>query len=133
MTQLSLRRNIMINYDLEVKERFGETDAYKEHAEKTANYTADKWQEVNEGLMSVLAKFAECKQNGNTADSKEAQELVKELKNYINDNYYTCTNEILASLGQMYIADERFKNNIDKHAVGTAEFVSKAIEEYIKG
>ena len=123
----------MINYDLEVKERFGETDAYKEHAEKTANYTADKWQEVNEGLMSVLAKFAECKQNGNTADSKEAQELVKELKNYINDNYYTCTNEILASLGQMYIADERFKNNIDKHAVGTAEFVSKAIEEYIKG
>ena len=32
MTQLSLRRNIMINYDLEVKERFGETDAYKEHA-----------------------------------------------------------------------------------------------------
>ena len=83
--------------------------------------------------MSVLAKFAECKQNGNTADSKEAQELVKELKNYINDNYYTCTNEILASLGQMYIADERFKNNIDKHAVGTAEFVSKAIEEYIKG
>ena len=117
-------------YETEAKQRWGETDAYKEHAEKTANYTADKWQEVNEGLMSVLAKFAECKQNGNTADSKEAQELVKELKNYINDNYYTCTNEILASLGQMYIADERFKNNIDKHAVGTAEFISEAIKVY---
>ena len=120
----------MINYDLEVKERFGETDAYKEHAEKTANYTADKWQEVNEGLMSVLAKFAECKQNGNTADSKEAQELVKELKNYINDNYYTCTNEILAGLGQMYVADERFKTNINKHGDGTAEFISEAIKVY---
>ena len=55
----------MNNYDFEVKQRFGNTDAYKEHAEKTANYTADKWQEVNDGLMSVLAKFAECKQNGN--------------------------------------------------------------------
>ena len=119
-------------YETEAKHRWGETKAYKEHAEKTANYTADKWQEVNEGLMSVLAKFAECKQNGNTADSKEAQELVKELKNYINDNYYTCTNEILAGLGQMYVADERFKTNIDKHGDGTAEFVSKAIEEYIK-
>ena len=120
----------MSNYDIEVKQRWGNTDAYKEHAEKTANYTADKWQEVNDGLMSVLAKFAECMNNGNTADSVNAQALVKELQDYITDNYYTCTNEILAGLGQMYIADERFKNNIDKHAVGTAEFVSKAIKVY---
>lgn len=117
-------------YETEAKERWGATDAYKEHAEKTANYTADKWQEVNDGLMSVLANFAECMQNGNTADSDDAQALVKELQNYITDNYYTCTNEILAGLGQMYVADERFKNNIDKHAVGTAEFVSKAIKVY---
>lgn len=120
----------MNNYDLEVKQRFGNTDAYKEHAEKTANYTADKWQEVNDGLMSVLAKFAECKQNGNPADSVEAQALVKKLQDYITENYYTCTNEILLGLGQMYVADERFKANIDKHAVGTAEFVSEAIKVY---
>ena len=80
--------------------------------------------------MSVFAKFAECMNNGNTADSVTAQALVKELQDYITENYYTCTNEILAGLGQMYIADERFKNNIDKHAVGTAEFVSKAIKVY---
>ena len=120
----------MTNYDFEVKQRFGNTDAYKEHAEKTANYSKDKWQEVNEGLMSVFAKFAECMQNGYTADSDNAQAVVKELQNYITDNYYTCTNEILSGLGQMYVADERFKTNIDKHAVGTAEFVSKAIKDY---
>ena len=120
----------MNNYDLEVKQRFGNTDAYKEHAEKTANYTADKWQEVNDGLMSVLAKFAECKQNGNSADSVEAQALVKKLQDYITENYYTCTNEILLGLGQMYVADERFKVNIDKNAVGTAKFVSEAIKVY---
>ncbi len=120
----------MNNYDLEVKQRFGNTDAYKEHVEKTANYTKDKWQEVNDGLMSVLNKFAECIQNGNTADSAEAQALVIELQDYITENYYTCTKEILAGLGLMYIADERFKNNIDKYAVGTAEFVSKAIKFY---
>lgn len=120
-------------YETEAKKRWGETDAYKEHAEKTANYTADKWQEVNDGLMSVLAKFAECMQNGNTADSGEAQALVNELQNYITDNYYTCTNEILAGLGLMYVADERFKTNIDKNGNGTADFVSKAIENYING
>ena len=44
------------------------------------------------------------------------------------ENYYLCTNEILAGLGQMYVADERFRNNTDKHAEGTAEFICKSIE-----
>ncbi len=122
----------MNNYDTEVKDRFGDTDAYKEYQQKSANYTKDQWQEVNDGLMSVFAKFAECKQNGNTVDSDKAQTLVKELQNYIIENYYTCTNQILAGLGQMYVADERFKTNIDKNGNGTADFVSKAIEIYCK-
>ena len=122
----------MNNYDLEAKQRFGETDAYKEYEQKTINYTKDKWQDVNDGLMLVLKKFAECMKNGNTADLDEAQALVEELQNYITENYYTCTNEILAGLGQMYVSDERFKTNIDKNGNGTAEFVSKAIEIYCR-
>ena len=120
-------------YEAQAKERWGETDAYKEHAEKTAKYTKDKWQEVNDGLMAVFTKFAECKNNGHTSDSNEAQALVKELQDYITENYYTCTNEILAGLGLMYVADERFKANIDKNGDGTAEFVREAIESYING
>ena len=120
----------MFIYDREVKQRFGNTEAYKEHIEKTANYTKDKWQEVNDGLTVVLAKFAQSMNKGNTADSNAAQALVIELQAYITENYYTCTNEILAGLGQMYVADERFKNNIDKHADGTAEFISEAIKVY---
>ena len=119
-------------YEVEAKQRWGETDAYKEHAEKTAKYTKDKWQDVNDGLMVIFTKFAEYMNNGYTTDSDEAQALVKELQNYITENYYTCTKEILAGLGQMYVADERFKTNIDKNGDGTAEFVSKAIEIYCK-
>lgn len=121
----------MKNYDLEVKQRFGETTAYKEYEQKTANYTQDQWQDVNDGLMTILAKFAECMKDGNTADSDEAQALVKELHNYITVNYYTCTNEILSGLGQMYVADERFKNNIDKYSPGTAVFIGQAIKFYV--
>ena len=120
----------MQNYDIEVKERFSNTDAYKEYEQKTADYTKDKWQDVTDGLMAVFTKFAECMKNGYTADSDDAQALVKELQNYITKNYYTCTKEILAGLGQMYVADERFKTNIEKNGDGTADFVSKAIESY---
>ena len=119
-------------YESEAKRRWGETDAYKEHAEKTASYSKDQWQNVNDGLMTVFTKFAACMKDGHTADSTEAQTLVKELQNYITENYYTCTDEILAGLGQMYVADERFKKNIDQYGEGTAEFASRAVAVFFQ-
>ena len=70
--------------------------------------------------------------NNSTSDSAEAQDLVKTLQSHITWNYYLCTNEILSGLGQMYVADERFRKNIDKHGDGTAEFICKAIEAYCR-
>ena len=58
--------------------------------------------------------------------------LVKTLQNHITQNFYHCTNEILAGLGQMYVADERFKKNIDKNGDGTAQFICEAIKAYCK-
>jgi len=120
------------NYKDEVKERWGKTDAYKEHAEKTRNYSKAKWDDVAEGMNDIFAEFALCMKNGAEADSDDAQELVKSLQDYITENFYTCTDAILAGLGQMYTADERFRNNIDKHGDETAEFVSDAIKFYCR-
>ena len=116
-------------YKTEVKEKWGNTSAYKEHTEKTKNYSKHKWDSLAEDMDHIMAEFAKCMYELE-ADSKEAQELVKTLQNHITENYYTCTNEILAGLGKMYVADERFKSNIDKHGAGTAVFVSEAIEVY---
>lgn len=122
----------MNDYNQEASRRWGDTEAYKEHAKKTASYTKDQWQGVNDGLMAVFVNFANCIKEGNTSDSEKAQTLVKELQNYITENFYTCTNQILAGLGQMYVSDERFKENIDKNGNGTAEFVLAAIKTYCK-
>ncbi|MEF2919268.1 MAG: MerR family transcriptional regulator [Acutalibacteraceae bacterium] len=116
----------------EVKEKWGKTDAYKEHTEKTKNYSKDKWNNLADEMNDILAEFAVCMQNGKKPDSTEVQNLVKKLQNHITKNYYTCTNEILVNLGQMYVADERFKNNINKHANGNAEFICEAIEIYCR-
>ena len=117
----------MTFYETEARSRWGATDAYHEHEQKTKNYTKEKWTEANEGLMAIFAEFAACKNSGVSASSAEAQALVAKLQAYITANYYTCTDEILAGLGQMYVADERFKKNLDKYGDGTAEFASKAI------
>ena len=80
--------------------------------------------------MAIFADFAVCKESDAEADSNEAQALVAKLQTHITDNYYTCMDEILVGLGKMYVADERFKKNIDKYGEGTAEFASAAIEVY---
>ena len=120
------------HYETETRKRWGDTDAYREHTAKTKNYTKEKWAEANDGLMAVFAEFAVCKQNGVEADFDEAQALVAKLQAHITANYYTCTDEILAGLGGMYVADERFKKNIDKYGEGTAEFAADAIEVYCR-
>ena len=126
----------MKNYETEACERWGDTDAYREHEQKTKNYTKEKWAEANDGLMAIFAEFAECKNSGSTADSAAAsaaaQALVAKLQAHITANYYTCTDEILAGLGKMYVADERFKKNIDKYGEGTAEFAAEAIAVYCR-
>ena len=121
------------NYDNEARSRWANTAAYCEHEQKTKNYTKEKWAEANDGLMAIFAEFAACKASGVSADSDEAQALVARLQAHITANYYTCTDEILAGLGKMYVADERFKKNIDKYGEGTAEFASAAIEIYSRG
>ena len=120
------------NNQTEARERWGNTAAYREHEQKTKNYTKEKWAEANGGLMAIFAEFAACKKNGASADSAEAQSRVAKLQAYITANYYTCTDEILAGLGKMYVADERFKKNIDKYGEGTAEFAADAIEVYCR-
>ena len=122
----------MKSYENEARERYSNTAAYREHEQKTKNYTKEKWAEANDGLMAIFAEFAACKARSVCADSAESQALVAKLQAHITANYYTCTDEILAGLGKMYVADERFKKNIDKYGEGTAEFVAERIRIYVE-
>ena len=118
------------NYETEARSRWGNTDAYREHEQKTKNYTKEKWAEANEGLMAIFAEFAAAKANGSSPESAEVQALVAKLQAHITANYYTCTYGILAGLGKMYVCDERFRDNIDQYGEGTAEFAAEAIAKY---
>lgn len=115
-------------YAEEVKNRWGNTNAYKEYEKKTSSYDGNSWNEINEGMVEILKEFADNRAEDPNSDI--IQSLVEKWQSYITSNFYNCTKEILSCLGLMYIGDERFKENIDKYGEGTAEFMAKAIEIY---
>lgn len=115
-------------YAAEVRQRWGNTDAFKESEEKTKNYDEAKWQFITEEADSIISEFSNLIET--SPESQTVQELVAKWQNYISENFYSCTNEILSGLALMYLHDERFKKNLDKHKEGTAEFISKAIIFY---
>ena len=119
-------------YQKEAREKWGNTDAYKQHQEKTKDYSKEKWNALSDGMDQIMAAFAQCMKKGENANSAEAQSLVSQLQNFITEHSYTCTKEILAGLGQMYVADDRFQRNIDKHGEGTAKFICEAIALFCK-
>ncbi|WP_253289258.1 MerR family transcriptional regulator [Lachnoclostridium sp. MSJ-17] len=114
-------------YAEEVRQRWGSTDAYKESQQRNTDFS-----QAASLLDAVFEEFAELDRSGISPDNEAAKIQVEKLQRCITDNFYTCTNEILAGLGQMYVADVRFKNYIDKHGEGTAEFVSQCIKSYCK-
>lgn len=112
-------------YAKEARERWGHTAAYAESEKKTKGYDGAKWSSVQEGMEALMAQFAAVRDQDPAGEA--AQALVIRWQAYITENFYACTDEILKGLGQMYVCDERFKANIDKHGEGTAQFMADAI------
>ena len=113
-------------YADEVKEKWSNTEQFKEYEEKSKNRSNKELQNINDKLMSIFAELGELKHL--SVEDEKVQGKIKLLQNFITNNYYECSNEVLNGLGKMYVNDEKFKNNIDKvGGEGTAQFVSQAI------
>jgi DNA-binding transcriptional MerR regulator len=122
--------NAQKQYAQEVKERWGGTAAYAESARKTKEYGKEDWARIQAEAEEIYRNFA-LNMNRNPG-SPEAQKLVADWQAHISKNYYHCTNEILSGLGELYVADERFTENIDKYGQGLAAFMSRSIAFYCK-
>lgn len=114
-------------YDNEAQKRWGDTKAYREYENRTEKSgTADLSAEMD----AILEGFAKLKASGTACDAEPALLQVEKLQKLITKRCYTCTKEILFSLGQMYIDDPRFRENIDRYGEGTAAYLSACIKAY---
>lgn len=116
-------------YAKQAKASYGKTDAYKEYEQKAAGRSKEEQQTINVKMMEIFAEFGRIK--GQSPDSQEAVGLAKKLQDFITEHFYTCTDEILLGLGEMYAGGGDFTTSIDHvGGEGTAEFADKAIQVY---
>ena len=115
-------------YAEEAKARWGNTEAYRESAKRAAKWTEADKKRLEAQSGEIFSGFAALV--GTDPADTRVQALVTRWKAFISESYYDCTDEILAGLGQMYVADERFMKNIDQYGAGTAKLMSDAIAVY---
>jgi MerR family transcriptional regulator, thiopeptide resistance regulator len=114
-------------YEDEAKERWGDTDAYKESARRTKSYTKADWQRIGAESEEINQAFIALMDAGVPATSTQAREVAERHRGHITKWFYPCSPEIHAGLGAMYVADPRFTKNIDKARDGLAKYMSEAI------
>lgn len=116
-------------YAARAKAAWGHTDAYREYEKKSAGRSDDDASALGARMMDIFREFGKIR--GRAPESDEAQALVKRLQGFITENYYSCTGEILSSLGKAYGSGGEFTRNINAAAgEGAAEFAARAIEAY---
>lgn len=119
----------MDEYAKRAKEQWGNTKEYKEMRQKVENRSQEEEMAVEMEFMKLFQDFG--KLRGQKPESAKVQEHVRKLQDYITQNFYHCTDEILLGLGRMYAGGGEFTANIDQAGgTGTAEFAAEAIEIY---
>lgn len=121
----------MDEYARQAKESWGNTDAYKEFEKKHGDRSMEETQKVNRELMDLFREFGSMKDLSPEDDNVQKQ--VEKLRAFISEHFYTCTPEILQSLGCMYGGGGSMTENIDKTGgEGTGAFVQEAIQIYCR-
>lgn len=116
-------------YAAQAKSLWGNTPEYREFEEKSKKRTAQEEQTISTQMMGIFAEFGTMLKLDPSAEKVQSQ--VKKLQDFITENFYNCSDEILYSLGSMYVSGGDFTENIDMTGgKGTAEFVFKAIKIY---
>ncbi|MBR3430226.1 MAG: TipAS antibiotic-recognition domain-containing protein, partial [Clostridia bacterium] len=116
----------MDEYAAQAKKTWGNTLAYREYEQKAKGRTKEETAEVNRKMREIFTEFGAIRHE--EPASEKAQALVRKLQSFISEHFYTCTDQILSGLGQMYAAGGEMTSNIDSYGgEGTAVFTSLAI------
>ena len=122
-------RTKLDEYAARAKAEWGTTPQYQEMEEKQKSRTAEDEQALMRSFMHLFTEFGAMRTLSPEAEQVQAQ--VRRLQAFITEHLYTCTDEILRGLGQMYAGGGEIAENIDRAGgEGTAKFAAEAIAVY---
>ena len=104
------------SYADEARDRWGDTDAYRQSAQRTASYTKDDWLRIKAEGEAITQRFADLFTAGAAADGAEAAAEVRDHREYISRWFYDCSPQMQRGLAEMYVADDRFRRTYDDRA-----------------
>jgi DNA-binding transcriptional MerR regulator len=119
-------------YEEEVKERWGDTDAYRISKERAARYSKEDWARISQAQQDNLNELCSLYAAGVPAQDSRVQKVVRDAKDIIDKNFYPCSAQMMSCLGSMYVTDPRFTAYYDKHAPGLAAFYNDAIQYFCR-
>ncbi|MDI3406776.1 MerR family transcriptional regulator [Streptomyces cavernicola] len=114
-------------YEEEVEQRWGDTEAYAESKRRQASYTKEDWLRIQREGDEVTRRFVALMEAGVAPDSEEAMDAAEEHRQWMCRNHYECSHELHSCIGEMYVSDQRFTVNIDKTKPGLAAYERDAI------
>ncbi len=114
-------------YQAEAQQRWGQTDQWKQSADRTKGYTRSDWQAIKEETDAINADYVAAKRAGEPADGPVATAVAERARRQIHDRFYDCPPEFHMNLGEMYVADPRFAATYDELEPGLAQYVRDAI------
>ncbi|MGW0766354.1 MerR family transcriptional regulator [Streptomyces sp. NPDC002676] len=114
-------------YAEEAEARWGGTEQYAESQRRAATYTKEDWKRLQAEVDDWSARYAALVAAGDPPTGEAAMELAEEHRQHISRWFYDCPYEMHRCLGDMYIADERFKAFYDSMHEGLAEHLRDAI------
>ena len=115
-------------YQEEVAERWGNTEAYKESTRRSKKYSEADLAKIKAETEGIEVGLAAVMTEGEAADGGRAMDLAEAARLHIDRWFYPCSPAMHAGLADMYTADERFKAHYEDRAEGLAEFVAQAIK-----
>ena len=93
--------------------RWGDTDAWRDSVRRTADYTAEDWRRVKGEADAIHERLVELFESGADADSDDAVAQAEAFRLHVSDRFYECPPKMLRDLGDMYVADPRFRVHYD--------------------
>lgn len=114
-------------YQEEAKEKWGDTDAWRESQRRSARYTKEDWVEIKAQADANISAFVEAMRAGEPADSPVAMDLAEEHRRHLSRWFYDCGPEMHRGLGDLYISDPRYLATYDELHPGFSQYVRDAI------